>query len=233
MFHPQGPTLFELARQALSSTDRGYDLLAPKFDYTPFRTPDGLLDVVAPFVGEVDRAVDLCCGTGAVMRMLRPHCRTEVVGIDRSQGMLDEAERRLGPEGTKVRLVLGDVLNPPFEAEFDLATCFGAFGHILEADEPRFVQQVHRVLRPGGRFVFVTAESAPLTSPTTWVARGFNAVMHLRNAVWKPEFIMFYLTFLLPRARELLAGEGFDVRVHRQLFPAPFGRLVLVEAMRR
>jgi hypothetical protein len=40
MFYPQGPTLRELAVQALSSTERGYDLLAPKFDYTPFRTPE-------------------------------------------------------------------------------------------------------------------------------------------------------------------------------------------------
>ena len=43
MFHPQGPTLRELAVQALSSVPRGYDLLAPKFDYTPFRTPDPVL----------------------------------------------------------------------------------------------------------------------------------------------------------------------------------------------
>ena len=43
MFHPDGPTFWELARQALSSTTRGYDLLAPKFDVTPFRTPDVIL----------------------------------------------------------------------------------------------------------------------------------------------------------------------------------------------
>ena len=42
MYHPDGPTFWELARQALSSTTRGYDLLAPKFDVTPFRTPDGI-----------------------------------------------------------------------------------------------------------------------------------------------------------------------------------------------
>ena len=40
MFHAKGPTFWELAVQALSSTEHGYDLLAPKFDYTPFRTPD-------------------------------------------------------------------------------------------------------------------------------------------------------------------------------------------------
>jgi len=33
----------ELAMQALSSVEGGYDLLAPKFDHTPFRASDGVL----------------------------------------------------------------------------------------------------------------------------------------------------------------------------------------------
>jgi hypothetical protein len=36
MFSPEGPSLRELAVQALSSVEGGYDLLAPKFDHTPF-----------------------------------------------------------------------------------------------------------------------------------------------------------------------------------------------------
>ena len=52
MFHPQGPTFFELASQALSSTRQGYDLLAPKFDFTPFRTPDLILECVAPLISQ-------------------------------------------------------------------------------------------------------------------------------------------------------------------------------------
>ena len=47
MFSSQGPSLPELAVQALSSVESGYDLLAPKFDHTPFRTPDGVLNVTA------------------------------------------------------------------------------------------------------------------------------------------------------------------------------------------
>ena len=42
MFSPGGPTFRELMQQALASTERGYDLLAPKFDLTPFRTGLGL-----------------------------------------------------------------------------------------------------------------------------------------------------------------------------------------------
>jgi hypothetical protein len=37
MFSPEGPSLRELAIQALSSVEGGYDLLAPKFDRTLVR----------------------------------------------------------------------------------------------------------------------------------------------------------------------------------------------------
>src|SRR5437016_8527619 len=97
MFHPQGPTFWELAVQALSSTERGYDLLAPKFDYTPFRTPDVILERVAAQIaplGPFDAALDVCCGTGAAMRVFRPLCRDRVVGLDRSAGMLATARQR-------------------------------------------------------------------------------------------------------------------------------------------
>ena len=71
MFHPQGPTFWELARQALSSTQHGYNLLAPKFDFTPFRTPDEILDGMAKVLGpskSIDDALDIACGTGQASR---------------------------------------------------------------------------------------------------------------------------------------------------------------------
>lgn len=238
MFHREGPTLRELIEQALSSTERGYDLLAPKFDRTPFRTPDAVLRTIAPYIGtpgSIGRAVDVCCGTGAAMRFLRPLCREMVVGVDVSRGMMREAGRRLADsDGTAaIRFVRADALRMPFEEAFDVATCFGAFGHILEEDEPHFVVSIARVLRPGGRFVFVTGDRPPVTSPALWLARGFNAAMRIRNALIKPEFIMYYLTFLLPRARRLLESQGFEVEVHDGLFDKPFTRLKLVVATRR
>ena len=40
---------------------------------------------------------------------------------------------------------------------------------------------------------------------------------------------MYYLTFLLPEAKNLLEDFGFNVQVHRP-FPKPFERLRLVVA---
>ncbi len=238
MFHPDGPTFWELAEQALASTERGYDLLAPKFDVTPFRTPDAILARVAAHVaaaGAPARALDLCCGTGAAMRWLRPICTEAVVGLDLSQGMLDEARRRLAStEGrATIELVRGDALAPPFGESFDLVTCFGAFGHIRREDEPRFVDAVAGLLVPSGRFVFVTSERPPLHAPSRLFAEAFNAAMRVRNALFTPEFVMYYLTFLLPEATRLLEQRGFEVEVVRGAFDAPFERLALVIATRR
>ena len=97
--HPQGPTFLELARQGLSSTQRGYDLLAPKFEHTPFRTPEPVARVVGVRLarsGPFEDGLDLCCGTGVGLRLLRPLCARRVVGLDFSAGMLAEARRRLG-----------------------------------------------------------------------------------------------------------------------------------------
>ena len=102
VFHPKGPRFFELVKQALSSTERGYDLLAPKFDYTPFRSPDAILNAIQPQVGDrgsVGSALDLCCGTGAAMHMLHALCRDSVVGVDFSSGMLREAHRQFTKTG--------------------------------------------------------------------------------------------------------------------------------------
>src|SRR5262249_29398197 len=186
MFHPQGPTFLELAVQALSSTERGYDLLAPKFDYTPFRTPDSLLQAVAAQLapaGPFESGLDVCCGTGAGLAVLRPLCRDRVVGLDFSRGMLEVCRRYMAsaPGSARLELVRGNALAMPFNAAFDLVVCFGACGHIVRQDESRFVSEIARVLRPGGRFVFISTYLPPVWSQRYWLARLFNGAMRVRN----------------------------------------------------
>jgi SAM-dependent methyltransferase len=146
--------------------------------------------------------------------------------------MLDEAERRVtAARGeASVEFVRGDALELPFDEEFDVVTSVGAFGHILPEDEDRFVAGIGNALRRGGRFVFATSEMPPIASPTWWMLRSFNAVMRARNAVLKPAFIMYYLTFLWPDVRRRLEAHGFRVEGRRGLCPAPYDQVILVIA---
>ncbi|WP_381803226.1 class I SAM-dependent methyltransferase [Streptomyces niveus] len=223
MFTPQGPTLRELTVQALSSTERGYDLLAPKFDLTPFRTPDTVLDAVADALGPLGpfrAGLDICCGTGAGVDVLREVCVERVTGVDFSAGMLATARAAVLPKdgagegrsgGPVVDFVRADARALPFRAAFDLAVSFGAFGHFLPSERPGLFTRVREVLRPGGAFAFPVPAPPRVGSPLYWTLWGFDAAMRARNAVWRPPFVMYYRTFRLNEVVDELTRTGFEV----------------------
>ncbi|WP_461030800.1 class I SAM-dependent methyltransferase [Streptomyces sparsus] len=239
MFTAQGPTFRELAVQALSSTERGYDLLAPKFDLTPFRTSDRVLDAalgaLAP-LGPFPAGLDLCCGTGAAVPLLRAVCPGSVTGVDISTGMLDQARLAFAPDGhdhpegpglghgdtgspdggrggPEVAFLRADARSLPFrERSFDLAVSFGAFGHFLPRERPRLFAGVHEVLRPRGLFAFPVGAPPKPGSAAYWTLCGFDAAMRVRNALWRPRFVMYYRTFPLPDVLRDLERAGFEVQ---------------------
>ena len=106
MFSPQGPSLRELTVQALSSVEHGYDLLAPKFDHTPFRTPESILEATTGALSErgpFDRGLDVCCGTGDLAFELAGRVAPggRVVGCDFSEPMLDLAREKAAERETR------------------------------------------------------------------------------------------------------------------------------------
>ncbi|WP_333742959.1 class I SAM-dependent methyltransferase [Streptomyces ardesiacus] len=217
MFSPEGPTLRELAVQALSSVERGYDLLAPKFDHTPYRTPDRVLDAVARALepmGPFAAGLDLCCGTGAGAGVLARVCRESVTGADFSAGMLRAARERTPPRGPAVSWVRADARALPFGPAFDLVVSFGAFGHFLPRELPGLFGQVRSVLRPGGCFAFPVAAPPRPGSAAYWTLLGFDTAMRVRNALWRPPFVMYYRTFRLGDVGRELARAGFRADLH-------------------
>ncbi|MFC9430479.1 class I SAM-dependent methyltransferase [Streptomyces sp. NPDC056987] len=231
MFTPEGPTLRELAVQALSSVEHGYDLLAPKFDRTPFRTPEPLLDAVvraAAPLGPFRTGLDICCGTGAGVAVLRRLCTERATGVDFSAGMLAVARATLpglpdpdAPPGRSgspaVDWVRADARALPFRDTFDLAVSFGAFGHFLPGERPVLFAQAYAALRPGGRFVFPVPAPPRVGSAAYWAMWGFDGAMRLRNLLRHPSFVMYYRTFRLPDVLDDLAGAGFTTA----LLPLP------------
>lgn len=210
MFSPEGPSLRDLAVQALSSVEHGYDLLAPTFDHTPFRTPDVLLDATArglAALGPFGDGLDVCCGTGAGLGVLAAVCRGRVVGTDFSAGMLDGA-RRAYPGAEFVR---ADARALPFAGAFDLAVSFGALGHFLPRERPALFAGIHRALRPGGLFALPVGAPPPITSPWYWALAGFDAAMRVRNTVRRPPFVMYYRNAPLAALRAELTAAGFRV----------------------
>jgi ubiquinone/menaquinone biosynthesis C-methylase UbiE len=121
-----------------------FDRLAPVWDemrqadtLSPYEAALGRVD------GPVERALDVGTGTGAGARVLAGRFpQAEVIGVDVAPAMLEEA-RRLVPG---VSFVAGDAAQLPFDADsFDL---------VANANMIPFLDEVARVLRPGGWTVY-------------------------------------------------------------------------------
>ena len=107
-----------------------------------------------------DKVLDIGCGTGYFSRRVVVAVGPDgtVVGIDPSEQMLDYA-RRHAPAGCSFRAAGAEDL--PFdEASFDLIVSSLAFHHIPTEHRGAAVQEMFRVLRPGGR-LFIADVRAP------------------------------------------------------------------------
>jgi ArsR family transcriptional regulator len=99
---------------------------------------------------------DLGCGTGYVARSLVGLC-DRLICIDRSEGMLQEAEARIrktAPEGARIEFRQGKLDALPLEdGELDGATAAMVLHHLPELSPA--LHEMRRVLKPGGTLSIV------------------------------------------------------------------------------
>jgi len=101
-------------------------------------------------------AVDLGCGAGnyAVWLALQGF---DVTGIDLSAAAIARAKELARSRGAACRFIVSDLLEPTdaFDASFDFAYDWLVLHHVFPDDRPRYVANVHRMLRPGGLYLSV------------------------------------------------------------------------------
>jgi trans-aconitate 2-methyltransferase len=100
-----------------------------------------------------ERVLDLGCGEGKVTAEIAARLpRGSVVGLDVSRDMISFARERLPPEEyPNLRFIEGDMLDLPFEREFDVVFSNAALHWVL--DHGRVFAGIGRALRPGGRIL--------------------------------------------------------------------------------
>jgi SAM-dependent methyltransferase len=138
-------------------------------------------DVTAVALGSVERllgsgpgrCLDLGCGTGIAFALL-DQLRWSIVGVDVSADQLALAEARAAEIGAVLHQA--DALNLPFsEASFDAV--LSVLTHTDFDDAAAAFEEAARVLRPGGRFVYVGTHPC-FVSPTVERRVGEPHLLH-------------------------------------------------------
>jgi ubiquinone/menaquinone biosynthesis C-methylase UbiE len=114
---------------------------------------DCLLRLVPPLEGTT--VVDVACGQGLATRAVAAAGAKRVVGVDASEVMIEIARRHKTTLNSGVSYMVDDAqrLSGLEDASFDGATC--QLGLMDIPDLAATLAALHRVIKPGGWFVFV------------------------------------------------------------------------------
>ena len=154
-----------------------------------------------------DRVLDLCCGTGDLTAELARDRVGEVLGMDFSPLMLEEARRKF----PRLQFNFGDALQTGLpDASVDAVTM--AFGPRNIPDLQALWTELRRILRPGGQVLTLEC-----TRP-----RGVLGWMH-----------RFYLAYVLPTLGGLLAGDRSAYRYLSRTVAGFLDARELEESMRQ
>jgi demethylmenaquinone methyltransferase/2-methoxy-6-polyprenyl-1,4-benzoquinol methylase len=161
------------------------------------------------------QVLDLCCGSGQTTRFLVTRS-TNVIGLDASPLAIERASQNV-PEA---KYVQGWAEAMPFEdSQFDVVHASVALHEMRPVQLWRILQEVYRVLKPGGVFTFIDFHS-PIG-----LTRGL--ALHLFFMLFETETSwQFIKTDLL----DLLARVGFQ-SAERTLYAG--GSLQVVQAYKR
>ncbi len=100
--------------------------------------------------------LDLPCGTGLFSPLFPDSAYT---GVDLGEKYVARAQKKY----PRKKFLVGDALDLQFpEAHFDSVLTIGFLHHLDEADVKRALSEIHRVLKPGGKFLLI--EDCPTRS---------------------------------------------------------------------
>ncbi|MBV9803781.1 MAG: class I SAM-dependent methyltransferase [Solirubrobacterales bacterium] len=214
----------ELAKQLLSATDRErqklygtvYDeIYSMHLSRDPATLEFGATPRMLPFLLKLTRpgepVLEIGCGAGLIAIELARAGR-QVTALEVSEVVLDHARRRAaGVSGVHFEKVDGITVPHP-DASFETAYSIEVIEHLHEQDAIAHFAEVHRLLRPGGRYWFAT----PSRLGSVGASERFGVEVAADADVHLKEWTYSELGHILARA-------GFNrlsvpVRVHRAQF---------------
>lgn len=185
-----------------------YKTTSGQYDQTRRRVGVAFITDALRTVGPLDghSLLDAGCGTGTYIDTFKDSVRS-VVGVDLSQGMLDQAEEKFRNH-PNVTLKHGSLVELPCEdEEFDAATCNQVVHHLASGEDldrfdgiQKFTNEAFRVLRPGGVLVLNTSSPEQQENGFWWASLIPEAIGKLGKRF--PEIGMM---------REMLTQAGFEI----------------------
>lgn len=205
-----------MAKEGVSGTGLQFDEEASRRVEAIYSTPDliaqrqAVLNALKLRPGE--RVLDVGSGPGFLTAEMAVAVGASgrVSGIDISESMVAISERRCA-RLSHVEFHTGTATQLPFsDSDFDAAVSLQVYEYLTDGDVDTALEEVYRVLRPGGRVLILDTDGDSLVWHSTDPARMARVL-----AVWETHCADFHLP---PKLSRKLSQAGFRIQ-HRDVIP--------------
>ena len=162
------------------------------FHYWYFRQPPWDTGVSPPELLEFiqnhrpGRAIDIGCGTGTNVITLA-NAGWNVVGVDFAPRAIKLARQKAGEKGVQAEILVKDATKlEGIDGPFDLAFDLGCFHGIPQKGRAKYLEQLHRILAPGGFWLmygFLKTDADP--SGTGLAEWDIDQILTFLSLIWR------------------------------------------------
>jgi len=133
--------------------DQGYNQIFKKTRASIARNKKRCLKIInRAEITKSDKLLELGCGLGDYASFISEQTGAEIIGVDIYDKFIEQANREFN--NGKVKFIVADACNLPFpENSFSIVYGNGILHHLIK--EERVFQEIKRVLKPGGKIVFI------------------------------------------------------------------------------
>ncbi len=205
-----------------------WDNAAAKYAKSPIADMDSYtytLERTKSYLSSNDRILEVGCGTGSTSLLLADHVK-HITASDLSGNMIAIGSKKAQDQGVSnvdfITAGLDDetIENGPYDAILALNLL-----HLIE-DIPAAVQQIHKMLKPGGAFISKTVCKPGAGTPLKF--RLIMLILPLMQWVGKAPYVNF---LEIPELEQTIISAGFKIIETGNYPAAPPSRYIVAKKL--
>ena len=175
----------------------------------------GDISFLAENIKNGDKVLDLGCGNGRLVESLKLKVKSDYLGVDNSEGLIEQARKAYPDQKFEVMDALK--LNLP-ENSFDVIFMVSVLNHFPKDKQTQVLRNVKKALKPGGLLLMVNWNLWNRDNlKSIWKNISFFNILFGERGVtthWKTTGVdvpLYYYAFTKGGIKRLLKKNGFKV----------------------
>ncbi len=220
----------EQAKQIINLTKESYNNIAVSFSDSRSNNWPEVKSLVKEYVKDEDKILDLGCGNGRLIQLLKDYKDISYTGLDNSEKLIEKAKKeykasKLINLKNKINFIANDILNlNQFESNsFDKIFMIASFNHIPSKElQEKVMTNLYRILKKEGILIMTNWNLWQVgTKKNIWQYK-FNHNYQIPDSkhklnfkevltLWQNKYPLYYYAFTLKVLKKLFKKADFKI----------------------